>query len=85
MKNVLADMPATAATNSRQPKANPYTASRPAPPANTMQSVSGDEQGTNPAPTRAGLQPRSASPVAGSGMEQSMHTMADKLHPVGKR
>lgn len=59
----------------------------PAAPATTLPSVSGDEQGYNPKPTRGALADRSASPGGynTSGIERAMGAAADKLHPVGKR
>lgn len=52
--------------------------------ASLLPSVSGDEQGANPKPTRGPLQDRYASPAVNntSGMEAAMADHADKMHPV---
>lgn len=58
------------------------------PATNTIPSVSGEtDYGANPAPTRAPLASRSASPggYATSGMERAMGAHADKEHPVKGR
>lgn len=66
----------------------PAPAGAPATPAPGYSPSASDEvQGHNPAPTRAPLASRSATPGGynTSGMEKAMGTHADKVHPIGKR
>lgn len=64
------------------------SAAKPAPPANPQvrhrEERGSQPNGANPAPTRAPLAARSASPSSGygSGIESAMGAMADKLHPT---
>lgn len=67
-----------------KPTTNPFQARERTPGQDNAEQA---QAGVNPAPTKAPLAPRSASPAAyaTSGMESALGALADKTHPPKKR
>lgn len=63
-----------------KPTTNPFQARQRTPEQDNADQAFG--QGTNPAPTKAPLAPRSSSPAAyaTSGMERALGSLADRVH-----